>query len=80
MTNEPKQTKSFTARWFARENLRRAIGVAVVVGTLLIAINQGDQIIAGHIPPLWKILLTFIVPYCVSSFAGARAAGANRVP
>ena len=64
---------SFWSRWFARTNLVRALKVALVVGTLLIAINQGDQVLAGTVPPLWKILLTYLVPYLVSSYAGAKA-------
>jgi hypothetical protein len=44
--------------------------VAVVVGTLLIAINQGNVILDGSFPPslAWKIPLTYAVPYCVATF------------
>ncbi|MEP2989744.1 MAG: nitrate/nitrite transporter NrtS [Parasphingorhabdus sp.] len=61
------------SRWFERSNMARALKVAIVVGTVLTAINQGDQILSGNIPPVWKVLLTYLVPYLVSSFAGAQA-------
>lgn len=63
----------FLSRWFARSNLLRALKVAIIIGTILILINQGDQIWAGNMPPFWKILLTYLVPYLVSSYSGAQA-------
>ncbi len=51
--------------------VRRALKVSAIIGTLLLAINQGDLIAAGYWPPLWKILLTYIVPYAVSSYSTA---------
>lgn len=58
-----------------REVVRRAVRVSVVVGTLLVAINQGDAIIAGNLggDAAWKIPLTFLVPYCVSTYASVTA-------
>lgn len=51
--------------------VHRALKVSAIVGTLLILINQGDMILAGSMPPLWKILLTYLVPYGVSSYSTA---------
>lgn len=65
---------SFLSRWFERSNVLRAIKVAIIVGTVLTLINQGDQIWVGDVPPIWKIALTYLVPYLVSSYAGAKAA------
>jgi methyl-accepting chemotaxis protein len=46
----------------------RSLGVAVVVGTILNLINQGDRLAAGA-PLDWrKLVLTFIVPFLVASF------------
>ena len=44
--------------------------VSAVVGTLLIAINQGDVIVGGDPSSalVWKIPLTYAVPYCVATF------------
>ncbi len=47
---------------------RKAVLTALVVGTILITINQGDLILAGIAPPAWKIILTYCVPYCVTTW------------
>lgn len=47
---------------------RRSLIVALIVGTILNLINQGDALLALG-PINWaKILLTFAVPYCVSTY------------
>ena len=77
---------SFGEALTAPATIRRALKVCAIVGTLLIAINQGDLIMAGTAPPLWKIILTYLVPYSVSSYStaafiadyGARVASAGR--
>lgn len=50
--------------------LRRSFYTAVVVGTLLIAINQGGILLHGDVPRAfyWKIPLTYFVPFCVASW------------
>lgn len=46
--------------------------VALVVGTILNAINHGAAIIAGE-PLLWgKLALNYVVPFCVASYSAAR--------
>ena len=53
----------------------RALNVAAVVGSLLVAINQGDLILSGQFSAAMpgKILLTYCVPYGVSTCAGVEA-------
>ena len=53
----------------------RAAKTAVFVGVILIAINHGDALLAGNIDParLAKMLLTFVVPYSVSTYASVKA-------
>ena len=53
-----------------RPLLRRSLLTALVVGTLLTAINQGNLLLAGQLPAalLWKIPLTYLVPFCVSTW------------
>ena len=47
---------------------RRSLWVALVVGTILNLINQGDALL-GASPVNWiKIALTFLVPYAVSTY------------
>jgi len=57
----------------------RAISVALVVGTILVAINQGDVRLSGHLTALVaaKIGLTYMVPFSVSTYS---ALAANRLP
>ena len=47
---------------------RRSFVVALIVGTILNLINQGDALFGqGHLN-LIKIILTFAVPYCVATY------------
>jgi len=57
----------------------RAVKVCGVVGTLLIVINQGDGILAGQSVDWAKLLLTYLVPYGVSTFSAVSALRAQRV-
>jgi hypothetical protein len=61
-----------------RPVLSRALYIALIVGTILTIINQGDVLLAGEVTPLVvaKIVLTYAVPYSVSTFS---ALSANRV-
>lgn len=51
----------------------KAAMAAVVVGTALTLINHGDLFAAGAWPPLWKIALTYCVPYCVATWGAVSA-------
>ncbi len=63
--------KNFRDAWMLRATVIRAIKVAAVVGTLLTAINQGDVILMGESLSIWKVGLTYLVPYSVSSYSSA---------
>jgi hypothetical protein len=47
---------------------RKALLTALVVGTILTAINHGDYILHGQWPPGAKVFLTYCVPYCVTTW------------
>ena len=47
---------------------RRSLYVALVVGTILNVINQGDALVAGASLNWMKIILTYFVPYAVSTY------------
>ena len=47
---------------------RRSLGVALVVGTILNLINQGDVLFALGAPNLAKLILTYAIPYCVATY------------
>jgi len=58
-----------------RDIVIRGVKVGVIVGTILVAINQGDMIFSGQLDAsaAWKIPLTYLVPYCVSTYGGVSA-------
>jgi hypothetical protein len=47
---------------------RRSLAAALVVGTILNLINQGDALFAGRSLDWLKLVLTYIVPYCVATY------------
>jgi hypothetical protein len=47
---------------------RRSLWVALVVGTILNLINQGDALLAGRPLDVVKLVLTYIVPYFVATY------------
>lgn len=52
---------------------RRSLYVALIVGTILNLINQGDAFL-GHTPVSWlKIVLTYSVPYGVCTYGAVYA-------
>ncbi len=53
----------------------RALRMALIVGVLLIAINHWDAILQGEVGAGrgWKMLLTMLVPYCVSTISSVGA-------
>jgi hypothetical protein len=60
---------------------RRSFLVALIVGTILNFINQGDALFGGARLNLTKIILTFAVPYCVATYgAVSYRMGAARTP
>lgn len=55
--------------------LTRALKVALVVGSILMLINHGDVILSNglSIKEFIKIALTYLVPYCVSTYSSTEA-------
>jgi hypothetical protein len=47
---------------------RRSLEVALVVGSILNLINQGDRLFAGQPLDLAKLALTYCVPYFVATY------------
>ena len=62
---------NFWQALIAKPTIYRAVKISAIVGIILILINQFDLILAGYFPPVWKIILTFMVPYSVSSYSSA---------
>jgi len=67
-----------------RPLLRRSAVVAAVVGTVLVGLNQGDQLLGGTFPwaaAWYKLPMTYFVPFCVATYGalsnGYRGSGAD---
>jgi hypothetical protein len=56
---------------FSKAIVKRALMTAVIVGTVLLAINHGDAILRGQMnTDRWlKAALTVLVPYLVSTIS-----------
>ncbi len=69
------QTTRLSSLIFRRSVMRRAAIIAAVVGVVLAVINHGDRMLGGLMTPTeWmKVLLTFLVPYTVSTVSSAMA-------
>lgn len=65
--------KEALQRTFAWRSVLRSLAVALIIGSVLNAINQGPEIFAGHLPIWWKILLTYSVPFAVASYGSYAA-------
>ena len=67
--------QSFLNLALRKSVIRRAVKIALIVGCLLALINHGDRIIFQDMKSVdWvKILLTFCVPYCVSTVSSVLA-------
>ncbi len=55
----------------SRNVVRRSTWTAIVVGSLLIAINHGDAILHGQVTEarLFQMILTVFVPYVVATIS-----------
>lgn len=67
--------RGFLALALRPDVVRRALGFALVVGAILIAINHGDAILHGQVEGrrLLKMGLTVLVPYAVSTLSSVSA-------
>lgn len=64
-----KPSPTFWSMARDRGTVIRSLRVALVVGSLLTIINQGDLMIRGKAPNYWKMLLTYFVPYAVATYS-----------
>ncbi|MEM7408777.1 MAG: nitrate/nitrite transporter NrtS [Myxococcota bacterium] len=79
MANDARSWLALALSWPV---VRRALGYAVVVGAILIAINHGDALLRGEWTAnrLWKMGLTPLVPYLVSTLSSVGALRASEKP
>ena len=50
--------------------LRRSLTASLVVGTVLVMINQGPALLHGDVQQAltWRVPLNYLVPFCVSTW------------
>lgn len=60
-----------------RHVLIRSLKVSAVVGTVLNLINQPEALIGDAQLVLWKVLLTYIVPFLVATYGAVTALSAH---
>ena len=60
---------------FMRSTVLRALKVACVITPILTVFNHYDKLMVGELGlHFWfQVVLTFIVPYCVSTYSAAMA-------
>lgn len=63
-----QRTANLSSLIFGDGTPKKAFLTALIVGTLLTTINHGDIILQGQFPPIVKVLLTYCVPYCVTTW------------
>ena len=71
----PDQNSSFFHIATQRSVVIRAARIAAIVGLILAIINHGDTFVSGEVTlSTWfKIALTFLVPFGVSTFSSVLA-------
>ncbi len=84
MTATEAKINADTGFWqiaISRQVVRRATRIALIVGTVLAAINHGDRLLSGDIDLIiaLKILLTYCVPYSVSTYSSVLAIRENSI-
>ncbi|CAN0586260.1 unnamed protein product [Ectocarpus sp. 12 AP-2014] len=60
---------------FSTPVAKRATRIALIVGTIIAAINHGDRMLLANIDlaTVFKIMLTYCVPYSVSTYSSVLA-------
>ena len=70
----PRRIHTILTHAFSQPILSNSIKIALVVGTILNAINQGERILAGS-EILWgSLFLNYLIPFCVSCYSASRHA------
>lgn len=78
----PIVVRQFLTTALRREIAGRALRTALVVGSILAAINHGPEIVTLDVDlrRLFRICLTYVVPYCVSTYSATMQELRPRAP
>lgn len=68
-------SSTFMSIALSKKVMRSALKVSLIVGTLLALINHGSALFNMEISidKFFQILLTYLVPYCVSTYSAVTA-------
>lgn len=68
-------TPSFASLALSKKVVKPALKIALIVGSILAAINHGHAIINADfsIERVVQMALTYLVPYCVSTYSAVKA-------
>ncbi len=69
-----RHLKATARHGFSQPILGNSIRIALVVGTILNVINQGDRLFSGSGILLASLLLNYVVPFRVATFSASRHA------
>ncbi len=69
------QINEFIKAALLNEFVFMALKISLIVGSILALINHGDTIFEGTLTlaNVCQIILTFLVPYCVSTYSSIKA-------
>jgi len=69
------QINEFIKIGLLKEVVIMALKMSLIVGSILALINHGGAIFEGTITRsnIYQIILTFLVPYCVSTYSSVKA-------
>jgi len=56
-----------------KKQIKTAVIISIVVGTILTLINQGEAFFDAAELNWFKVILTYIVPFCVSLYSSVLA-------
>lgn len=70
---EHKDKRPFLFFFLRRRTVLRGAIVSLIVGTTLLIVNQAPDMLRGQMPAVWQIILTYLMPYCVSTVSSALA-------
>lgn len=73
LTTPSVEAREAAKRTFSWPSVKRSLLVAIVVGTALNLINQGPEVLSGKWPTIWKLALTYLVPFLVASYGSYAA-------
>lgn len=71
----PDTSSTFFALAFSRKVVLSAVKMSLLVGTLLAFINHSEAFMTLNLSmdKVLKVLLTYLVPYCVSTYSAVKA-------